>query len=94
MALLDTLIDSRTLAAIASSGSSTFAHSLGGAPDFVLFEATTGAVGTGAQSMSSNGGPAVLAYAADATNVTVFNIGSQNSDVVRAISFRAHSIIR
>ena len=59
MALLGTYIDVRTLATIATQGSSTFAHGLGAAPDFVFaqFEAAATRVEVTHQSLPE---PSVL----------------------------------
>jgi hypothetical protein len=85
MALLGSYIDSRTLAAIASGGSSSYAHGLGAAPDIVIIHENT----------TTNSTTNIkLAWKADATNVSVYNHGAGTSATLNAIAIRAHSIIR
>lgn len=85
MALLGSLIDVRTLASIAASGSFSYAHGLPAAPDFVLFEAT------GAATLASTLGGVI--YSSDATNVSVFADNTPKT-TMRAVAVVAHSIIR
>jgi hypothetical protein len=81
MALLGSFIDVRTIAALASNGSVSFAHGLPAAPDFVFVQATE-------TSASGN-----WAAVADATNVTISARGVA-CPVGRVMSIVAHSVIR
>lgn len=88
MALLSTFIDVRTLAALATSGSSTYSHGLGAAPDFVFVQPELAGV------LSSGSNPAYAAQF-DGTNVTVYNFGQVTSTAtLRVMAIRAHSVIR
>jgi len=86
MALLGSYIDSRTIASLAAEGTSSFAHGLPSAPDFVIpiFAATR----------SSNVSAAMVAVLSDATNVTVQNFGEGATPTLRIVSIVAHSVIR
>lgn len=88
MALLGSFIDSRTIASIASNGSTAFAHGLPAAPDFVI------AIPLGAATTASGSSIAFPRVTSDATNVSVFGTGVDNTAVFRMISVVAHSIIR
>ncbi len=81
MALLGSFIDVRTIAALASNGSVSFAHGLPAAPDFVIV------VGT---ETSAQGDWSVVF---DATNVTVSAKGVA-CPIGRVLSLVAHSVIR
>lgn len=87
MALLGTFIDVRTIAALASDGSASFAHGLPAVPDFVIIHGTSNASG------ASNAAMALPRYAADATNVSLFNTGLAGGPL-RVTSVVAHSVIR
>lgn len=85
MALLGSFIDSRTLAAIAAAGSSSFAHGLPAAPDLVhVYENTT----------TNSTGSVKIAIKSDATNVSLYNHGAVDSATLRAVSIVAHSVVR
>ncbi len=86
MALLDTLIDVRTIAALAAEGTTSFAHGLPAAPDFVIVQ--------GAATQSSNVSASMYNVLFDATNVTIQNSGEGTGPVLRIISIVAHSLIR
>ena len=85
MALLGTYIDSRTLAALTTGASTSYAHSLGAAPDIIIVN----------ENATTNSTTAIkLAWTADATNVTVYNHGQNATSTLNAVAIRAHSIIR
>lgn len=86
MALLGSYIDSRTLAAIALNSSSSYAHGLPADPDCVLIE----------QIVSTTSSTTWIGFLPlhNATNVTVHNIGNQNSQNLRAVAVVFHSIMR
>lgn len=86
MALLGTFIDSRTLAGLTSGGTSSFAHGLPAAPDFVIVQFIA--------SLATSNTVSMITAATDATNVTLQNAGNVTSPSLRAISVVAHSIIR
>lgn len=85
MALLSTLVDQRTIAGIATTATTTFAHGLPSTPDVVLVEqiATSATNGAGGLDVSE-----------DATNVTVRNNAAATSSDFRVTSIVLHSIIR
>lgn len=85
MALLGSYIDSRTLAALASGGSSSYAHGLPAAPDLVVVQENTTTDST------SN---IKLVPVSDATNVTVWNHGQIDTATLRAVAIRFHSVVR
>ena len=88
MALLGTFIDSRTIASIATNGTSTFAHGLPASPDFVIVTPNV----TAASSTSHVG---QLTPVWDATNVTIGpSQGQVGTGVLKVVSVVAHSIIR
>ena len=88
MALLGTFIDVRTLATIATQGSAAFAHGLPATPDMVMITLTGAATG-------STAAVPQFAYNADATNVSIYNIGANaGANVLKVMSIVAHSIIR
>ena len=86
MALLGKFIDQRTLAAIASNGSASFAHGLPAAPDFVIIAGFTSAI-------VASGASALPSWVADATNVSLFGTGV-GGNITAITSVVAHSIIR
>lgn len=85
MSLLGSFIDVRTLASIASNGTTAFAHGLPSAPDFVLIEQT------GTASVAATVGNVL--FNSDATNVSLFATGLA-SQPLKTVSVVAHSIIR
>ena len=86
MALLGAYVDTRTIAAIAAAGSSSFAHGLPATPDLILVQENT----TAASNVS-----AIKPYAiADATNVSVFNHGEGTTQALKVTSMVIHSIQR
>lgn len=85
MALLGSFIDNRTIASIASNASSSFAHGLPAAPDFVIVQMTGTATVAATVAQPS--------YNSDATNVSLFATGIATQPV-RVTSVVAHSIIR
>lgn len=87
MALLGSFIDSRTLASIESNGSTSFAHGLPAAPDFVIIQGVSSASGVSSNAM------ALPRYAADATNVSLFGVGLA-AGPTRVTAVVAHSVIR
>lgn len=88
MALLGTFIDVRTLATFASGGSASFAHGLPATPDMVIITQTANATNSSASIPQ-------FAYNADATNVSVYNVGQgSGSNNPRVMSIVAHSVIR
>lgn len=88
MAVLGTFIDVRTLATIQTGASSSFAHGLPAAPDIVIFSLTNAAT-------SSSASVPQFAYNADATNVTVYNVGQVAGGLnVRVVSVVFHSVVR
>jgi hypothetical protein len=86
MALLGTLIDSRTLAAINTNASASFAHGLPAAPDEVnIMQISSAASATGVPYFD---------ILVDATNVSIYNQGPANSVALRVISKYHHSLVR
>jgi hypothetical protein len=85
MALLSTYIDSRTNAAIAAAGSTSFAHGLPAAPDLVV-------VHENATTNTTSG--IKLAWASDGTNVSISNHGKNASATLKVVSIYFHSIVR
>lgn len=86
MALLGSFIDSRTFASFASNASTSFAHGLSAAPDFVVYN------GTGTATNASGTGRLPI-YNSDATNVSLFATGLA-APALRVVSVVAHSVIR
>lgn len=86
MALLGSFIDVRTVAAIASNGSASFAHGLPAAPDFVIITAFTSAT-------VASGASALPSYSQDATNISLWGTGV-GGNIFRITSVVAHSIVR
>ncbi|HDK42877.1 MAG TPA: hypothetical protein ENG87_05840 [Candidatus Pacearchaeota archaeon] len=85
MSLLGSFIDSRTLAAIAAAGSSSYAHGLPAAPDIVIVNENT----------TTNSTTNIkLAYKSDATNISIYNHGAGVTATLDAKAIVAHSIIR
>ena len=87
MALLGSFIDSRTIVSLASNASTTFAHGLPAAPDFVLLQPT------GAATTSASATSLVPRSDSDATSVSLFG-GGLGSPALRIISVVAHSVVR
>ena len=88
MALLGTFIDVRTLATIQTQASASFSHGLPATPDMVLFNLTATATGSSASVPQ-------FGYNADATNVSIYNIGQvAGANNLKVMSIVAHSIIR
>ena len=88
MSLLGSYIDVRTISGVTKGGTSTFAHGLPAAPDFVIAVPSV----TAASSASHVG---LIAALFDATNVTINNAhGQVDSPELRVISVVAHSVIR
>ncbi len=86
MALLGTLIDSRTNAAVNSNASTTFAHGLPASPDVVhVVQISSAASATNVTQFN------VLW---DATNVSIYNCGSANSTALKVVSVVFHAIAR
>ena len=86
MALLGTLIDSRTLAAINTNASASFAHGLPAVPDEVsIIQISSAASATTIAQFN---------ILWDGTNVSIYNCGSANSTALRVISKYYHSLIR
>ena len=86
MSLLGSFIDSRTIAAINAAASTSFAHGLPAAPDLVIVNETVSA--------ATNVSALKLFGVGDATNVSVYNHGEGNSQVLKVVSMVAHSVIR
>jgi len=86
MALLGSFIQVTTFAALAAEASTSFAHGLPAAPDFVIV--------VGASTRSSNVSANFFNALFDATNVTIQNSGEGTSPVLRVIAVVAHSVIR
>lgn len=85
MALVGTRIDTRTLAAIAAAGSSSFAHGLPASPTFVIVQENT--------TTNSTSGLA-LAIKWDDTNVSIYNHGNRASATLYSSAIAAHSVIQ
>jgi hypothetical protein len=88
MALLGSFIDSRTIASLSSGASASFAHGLPAAPDFIVVNAL------GNATVASGAALAMPRVSTDATNVSLFQTGIDNSAVLRVIAIVAHSIVR
>lgn len=85
MALLETFVDSRTLAAIAAAGSFSFAHGLPAAPDLVVVH----------ENATTNSTTSIkLAWSSDATNVSISNHGANTTKTLKAVSIVFHSLVR
>lgn len=85
MALLGTFVDSRTLAAIAAAGSSSYAHGLPANPDLVVVHENT---------TTNTTSHIKLAVKHDATNVSIYNHGKNNSATLNAVAIYFHSAVR
>ncbi len=85
MSLLASFIDSRTIAGLTASQTTTFAHDLPAAPDYAIVQQIATAATNGV------GG---LDVRHDATNVTVRNNAGAPSPDMRIITVVAHSIVR
>jgi hypothetical protein len=86
MALLGRFIDKRTLALVAAAGSGTFAHGLPATPDWIEIQENTTA--------ATNASATKFVGKADATNVTVYNHGEGDSQVLNVLSMVFHSLVR
>ena len=86
MALLGTLIDSRTLAAINANATASYAHGLPASPDVVWIY--------GNQTLASTVSAYMFNRLVDATNVTIQNGGEGTSPTLRAVATVFHSIVR
>lgn len=86
MALIGTYIDQRTLAAINTNASASFAHGLGAAPHMVDIREIVST----ASATNWVGIQAIV----DATNVSLYNAGAANSQNLMVTSIRFHSIIQ
>lgn len=86
MTLLGTLIDTRTLAAIAANGTATYAHGLPAEPDVVIVN--------GNQTLASTVSAYMYNILKNATNVTIQNGGEGVSPTLQATAIRFHSIVR
>lgn len=85
MALLGSYIDSRTLAALTTGQSRSYAHGLPAAPDLVVIHENT----------TTNSTTNIkLVPVSDATNVTVWNHGQGTSATLNAVAIYFHSIVR
>lgn len=85
MALLGSFVDSRTNAAIAAAGSTSFAHGLPAAPDLVI-------VHENATTNTTSG--IKLCWSSDATNVSISNHGKNATATLKAVSTVFHSLVR
>lgn len=85
MALLETFVDSRTNAAIAAAGSASFAHGLPANPDLVYVHENT---------TTNTTSHIKLAVKHDATNVSIYNHGKNNSATLQVVSIVFHSLVR
>jgi len=85
MSLLGAFIDSRTIAAVVSGNSATFAHSLPANPHIVWVEPNV--------SLGSSTNWYHVYALHDATNVTLHNDGGANGPVHRIVSAVLHSVI-
>ncbi len=85
MSLLGAFVDSRTLAAIDSLSSASYAHGLPAAPDLVYVHenATTDST----KSIK-------LCWSSDATNVSISNHGELISATLKAVAVVFHSLVR
>ena len=86
MGLLGTYIFVTTMASIASNASTSFAHTLPAAPDFVIINGTNTAT-------TASGTGHMPTYNSDATNVSIFATGVANPPL-RVVAVVAHSVIR
>lgn len=86
MALLGTFIDERTLVAIATDASTSFAHGLPASPDWVGIRET-------ASSASSISHINVVPLF-NATNVSLYNSGQRDTEALEVQSIVYHSEIR
>jgi len=85
MGLLGTRTVTTTLAAIAAAGSTSFAHGLPSAPHFVFFH----------ENATTNSTTAIkLAWAFDATNISIYNHGTGNSATLYGVAMAIHSLVQ
>lgn len=87
MALMRVNVDKRTIASIASGGTATYAHGLGGIPDAVPIRF----IATLASTTAWIGGITALV---DATNVSIQNCGCAASGDIEVCAMRFHSLIQ
>lgn len=85
MALLGTYIDSRTLAALTSGASASFAHGLPAAPDLVFVHENT---------TTDSTADVKLAWKSDGTNVSIYNHGAVATATLNAAAVYFHTIVR
>lgn len=85
MALLGTLIDSRTLAGLTTADTVTYAHGLPAAPDCIIVQENT---------TTNNTSNLKFSIKSDATNVSIWNYGEGTSATLRAVALVFHSIQR
>ena len=85
MALLGSLVDERDLDAIAAAGSYSYAHGLGGAPNYVIVVENT---------TTNHTSCIKLAIKWDATNVTIYNHGTGVTATLHATAARIHSLVK
>jgi hypothetical protein len=78
-------VDKRTLAALASGGNTVYAHGLQKTPDTVIVR-WIASIGTAAAVGN-------IAAVIDATNVTLYNIGSVPSPAMEVSTLVFHSIM-
>lgn len=85
MARLGTFVDSRTLAAMDSLSSASYAHGLPAAPDLVYVHenATTNSTGS-----------VKLCWTSDGTNVSVSNHGELITATLKAVAVVFHAVVR
>jgi len=87
MALMNVLVDKRTIGSIASGGTSTYAHGLLGTPDAVHIRF----IATLASTTSWIGGISALV---DATNVSLQNCSHAASGDIEVCAVQFHSVIQ
>lgn len=85
MALLGAFIDSRTLVALTTADTVTYAHGLPAAPDVVIVQENT---------TTNNTSNLKFCVKADATNVSVWNYGEAASATLNSVAVVFHSIVR
>jgi hypothetical protein len=86
MALLGTLIDSRTTTAVTSGNSATYAHGITGTPDINICVPSA--------SLTSTTNWWNCFGLTDSTNVTLYNAGGANSPTMKCVTIVFHSLIR
>ncbi len=88
MASIGPMIDSRTLAGLASNASATFAHGLPGIPHSIAIRYMV------ALASSTNFSVGAVDSPADATNVTLRNSGFTTVPDMEIVTMRIHTIIQ